>query len=144
LRAGCTNNTQRFARNAAPNNPSSTLCCSHCAQVWYNWLHDIHDWCISRQLWWGHRIPVYYVDGSSDYVVARSLEEAVDRAVEKGYSKDVRLEQDEDVLDTWFSSGLWPFATLGWGAQGQTQQQLTGKRSKAGFMHARRKTFAEF
>lgn len=71
-------------------------------KVWYNWLENIHDWCVSRQLWWGHRIPVYYVDGSStEYVVARSESEAHKIAKEK-YGKDVSLVQDEDVLDTWF------------------------------------------
>ena len=90
-------------------------------KVWYGWLEDIHDWCISRQLWWGHRIPVYYVQGgkATDYVVARSMEEAKRFAVEKGYGDSVetiQLRQDEDVLDTWFSSGLWPFATVGWPA----------------------------
>lgn len=85
-------------------------------KVWYNWLDDCHDWCVSRQLWWGHRIPVYYINGSdSDYVVARNLEHAKELAIEKGFdAKTLTLEQEEDVLDTWFSSGLWPFATLGW------------------------------
>jgi valyl-tRNA synthetase len=90
-------------------------------KVWFSWLEDIHDWCISRQLWWGHRIPVYYIAGGQDYVVAKSREDAVERAVEKGYARDVELEQDEDVLDTWFSSGLWPFATLGWGGGGDAE-----------------------
>jgi valyl-tRNA synthetase len=67
-----------------------------------------------RQLWWGHRIPAYYVDGSDhEYIVARSMEEAQQKAKEK-YGREVQLKQDDDVLDTWFSSGLWPFATVGW------------------------------
>lgn len=94
-------------------------------KVWYNWLENIHDWCISRQLWWGHRIPVYYVNApaaapaqatssagsaaaavakdadSRPYVVARSLEEAQRMAVEQ-YGAGVTVTQDEDVLDTWF------------------------------------------
>jgi valyl-tRNA synthetase len=83
-------------------------------KTWENWLTNIRPWCISRQLWWGHRIPVYYVNGDErTYIVARSEEEAwtVARAQ---YGADVTLTQDPDVLDTWFSSGLWPFSTLGW------------------------------
>ena len=85
-------------------------------KIWYNWLEDIHDWCVSRQLWWGHRIPVWYVgeSGESEYVVARNEAEAREKAIENGHDKDVVLRQEEDVLDTWFSSGLWPFATVGW------------------------------
>jgi valyl-tRNA synthetase len=85
-------------------------------KIWYNWLTDIHDWCVSRQLWWGHRIPVWYVGetGEDEYVVARNEKEAREKAIEKGHPEDVTLRQEEDVLDTWFSSGLWPFATVGW------------------------------
>jgi valyl-tRNA synthetase len=85
-------------------------------KTWYNWLTDIHDWCISRQLWWGHRIPVWYVgeSGENDYIVARNDNEAREKAIALGHPADVTLRQDEDVLDTWFSSGLWPFATVGW------------------------------
>ena len=85
-------------------------------KTWNNWLTDIHDWCVSRQLWWGHRIPVWYVgeSGESEYIVARNEEDARAKAVEMGHSEDVILRQEEDVLDTWFSSGLWPFATVGW------------------------------
>jgi valyl-tRNA synthetase len=85
-------------------------------KIWFNWLEDIHDWCVSRQLWWGHRIPVWYVgeSGESEYIVARNEEEAREKAIELGHSADVTLRQEEDVLDTWFSSGLWPFATVGW------------------------------
>lgn len=74
----------------------------------YNqWLENIQDWCISRQLWWGHRIPAWYDDDGNVYV-AHSLEEA------QQLSRGKPLKQDEDVLDTWFSSALWPFSTLGW------------------------------
>ena len=77
-------------------------------KVYYQWMENIRDWCISRQLWWGHRIPVWHC-GSCDEVIVR--EEAPDNCPKCG-STD--LKQDEDVLDTWFSSWLWPFATLGW------------------------------
>ena len=81
-------------------------------KVYYNWLENIQDWCISRQLWWGHRIPVWYgPDG--EMFCARSEENALEKA-EAHYGKPTELEQDPDVLDTWFSSGLWPFSTLGW------------------------------
>ncbi|PCH34745.1 hypothetical protein WOLCODRAFT_79194 [Wolfiporia cocos MD-104 SS10] len=90
---------------------------------WYRWLEGIQDWCISRQLWWGHRCPAYFVqiegqeqdstDGKN-WVVGRTLEEATERAKKIAGSAKFTLEQDEDVLDTWFSSGLWPFSTLGW------------------------------
>jgi len=73
-------------------------------------MEDIQDWCISRQLWWGHRIPAWYDNYGNVYVAA---DEAAAR--EKfGLADDVELTQDEDVLDTWFSSALWPFSTLGW------------------------------
>ncbi|KAI7833353.1 tRNA synthetases class I-domain-containing protein [Kickxella alabastrina] len=90
---------------------------------WYHWLENIHDWCISRQLWWGHRIPAYFVRiaGQNNdpldqefWVVGRDKAEAQRRAAEKFPGIDLVLEQDPDVLDTWFSSGLWPFAVLGW------------------------------
>ena len=78
----------------------------------YNqWLSNIQDWCISRQLWWGHQIPAWYGDDGQVYV-AHSLKEAKVKAKEDGYSGD--LKRDQDVLDTWFSSAMWPFSTLGW------------------------------
>jgi valyl-tRNA synthetase len=85
-------------------------------KTWSNWLTDIHDWCVSRQLWWGHRIPVWYVgeSGEEEYIVARNEDEARTKAVQNGHPEDIVLRQEEDVLDTWFSSGLWPFATVGW------------------------------
>jgi valyl-tRNA synthetase len=76
------------------------------ARVYFNWMENIRDWCISRQLWWGHRIPIYYC-GSHQWA---SIEEP-DRCPECGSTS---IHQDPDVLDTWFSSGLWPFSTLGW------------------------------
>ena len=83
-------------------------------KIWENWLTNIRPWCISRQLWWGHQIPIWYVNGDeSEFVCAKSEAEAYAIAAEK-YGKDVSLERDPDVLDTWFSSGLWPFSTLGW------------------------------
>ncbi|GAB2254750.1 hypothetical protein Droror1_Dr00022559 [Drosera rotundifolia] len=85
-------------------------------KIYNHWLSNIKDWCISRQLWWGHRIPVWYVvgkDSDEDYIVARSAEEALGKAWEM-YGKGVEVYQDPDVLDTWFSSALWPFSTLGW------------------------------
>lgn len=81
-------------------------------KVYYNWLNNIRDWCISRQLWWGHRIPAYYSEDGTIFV-AKSLEEAQKQAVEK-YGKEVPLTEETDVLDTWFSSQLWPFSTMGW------------------------------
>ncbi|GGO65409.1 valine--tRNA ligase [Bowmanella pacifica] len=79
-------------------------------KTYYQWMYNIQDWCISRQLWWGHRIPAWYDDKENVYV-GRS--EAEVRA-KHGLADDVVLRQDEDVLDTWFSSALWPFATMGW------------------------------
>ncbi|NCQ52674.1 MAG: class I tRNA ligase family protein, partial [Caldiserica bacterium] len=77
-------------------------------KVYFDWLKNIRDWCVSRQLWWGHRIPAYYCDDCGETVVSK---EPPDKCPKCG-SKNIR--QDEDVLDTWFSSALWPFATLGW------------------------------
>ncbi|MCI6152788.1 valine--tRNA ligase [Fusobacterium perfoetens] len=81
-------------------------------KVYYNWLENIRDWCISRQIWWGHRIPAWYGPDKKIFV-AHTEEEAYAQAKEF-YGKDVTLEQEKDVLDTWFSSALWPFSTLGW------------------------------
>ena len=79
---------------------------------YFHWLENIRDWCISRQLWWGHRIPIWYGPDGQQFA-AHSESEALEQAIER-YGETVELEQDEDVLDTWFSSGLWPFSTLGW------------------------------
>ena len=77
-------------------------------KIYLNWLYDIRDWCISRQLWWGHRIPAYYCRDCGEVTVSK---EAPSKCPKCG---SVHLKQDEDVLDTWFSSALWPFSTLGW------------------------------
>lgn len=82
--------------------------------IWYRWLENPKDWCLSRQLWWGHRVPAYKAfnsNGETDWIVSESYDDALTEAKSKGFE---RIEQDEDVLDTWFSSGLWPFSTLGW------------------------------
>ena len=81
-----------------------------------HWMENVHDWCISRQLWWGHRIPAwYYGSGNTEYVVAATAEEALQLAKEKSGNADLsedQLRQDEDVLDTWFSSWLWPISVF--------------------------------
>ena len=82
----------------------------HWSAVYYEWMHKIKDWCISRQLWWGHRIPAWY-DPDGRWYVARNEAEA--RSAH-GIDPSVPLRQDDDVLDTWFSSALWPFSTQGW------------------------------
>ena len=80
----------------------------HFTKVYYNWLENIQDWCISRQLWWGHRIPVWYCKTCGELTVSRT------DPTECSHCGSQKIEQDPDVLDTWFSSGLWPFSTLGW------------------------------
>ena len=78
------------------------------SKTYYNWMENVHDWCISRQLWWGHQIPAWYCDDCGHITVSRT--DACE--CEACHSKNIH--QDEDVLDTWFSSALWPFSTLGW------------------------------
>jgi len=78
--------------------------------TYYEWMHNIQDWCISRQIWWGHRIPAWYDDEGNIYVGRNEKEIRETQKIPAG----VTLRQDEDVLDTWFSSALWPFSTLGW------------------------------
>ncbi len=82
-------------------------------KTYEHWMNNIRDWCISRQLWWGHRIPVYYCDECNEMVVARNKPDVCPSCGDRNIS------QDEDVLDTWFSSWLWPFSTLGWPAENE-------------------------
>jgi len=97
--------------------------------IYYEWMNNIQDWCISRQIWWGHRIPAWYDDDENLYV-GHSEQQIREK---HNIPDDVKLRQDEDVLDTWFSSALWPFSTLGWPQQTQrledfypTQVLVTG------------------
>ena len=76
-------------------------------KIYINWLENIRDWCISRQLWWGHRIPAYYCDDCGEMTVGEDVHECA-------HCHSANISQDDDVLDTWFSSGLWPFSTMGW------------------------------
>lgn len=87
--------------------------------TYYEWMNNIQDWCISRQIWWGHRIPAWFDDEGKVYV-GRSEEEVR----EKHKLGDINLKQDEDVLDTWFSSALWPFSTLGWPAKNDVDAEM--------------------
>ncbi len=82
-------------------------------KTFFQWMKDIEPWCISRQIWWGHRIPAWY-DNNNNLFVAENKTEALNQAKKKNKNKDCILRQETDVLDTWFSSALWPFATLGW------------------------------
>src|SRR6185295_3820786 len=83
------------------------------SKTYFQWMNNIEDWCISRQLWWGHRIPVWYDENGNSYAGHDETD------VRKRYQLDqqIALKQDEDVLDTWFSAGLWPFSSLGWPEQ---------------------------
>ena len=84
-------------------------------KTYFEWMRNIQPWCISRQLWWGHRIPAWY--GPDNHIFVEASEEEAASAATKHYGKTVKLIRDNDVLDTWFSSGLWPFSTLGWPEQ---------------------------
>ena len=79
-------------------------------KIYLNWMENIRDWCISRQLWWGHRIPVWYCQECGEVICRREDPDSCHQCGSR------QLKQDEDVLDTWFSSALWPFSTLGWPA----------------------------
>jgi len=82
------------------------------SKTYFQWMNNIQPWCISRQLWWGHRIPAWYSKDKKIFVAENETE--ANKIAKKYYKKEVELKRDEDVLDTWFSSALWPFATLGW------------------------------
>lgn len=108
---------------AAVRNGDITITPKSSEAEYFHWLENIQDWCISRQLWWGHRCPVYFVEIEGEtndendghyWVSGRDIKEAEEQAAERFPGKTYTLRQDEDVLDTWFSSGLWPFSTLGW------------------------------
>jgi valyl-tRNA synthetase len=81
-------------------------------ETYYQWMRNIHPWCISRQIWWGHSIPVWY--GPNEEIIVTDSQEAAQQLAVQRYGKNLPLTQDSDVLDTWFSSALWPFVTLGW------------------------------
>ena len=94
------------------NNKSTNFFPENWSKTYFQWMDNIEPWCVSRQLWWGHQIPAWY--GPDGKVFVEYTEEEAINEAKNYYKKDVELKRDEDVLDTWFSSGLWPFATLGW------------------------------
>ncbi len=94
------------------NNKSTNFFPENWSKTYFQWMDNIEPWCVSRQLWWGHQIPAWY--GPDGKVFVEYTEEEAIKEAKNYYKKDVKLKRDEDVLDTWFSSGLWPFATLGW------------------------------
>lgn len=121
-------NCKELAKDAADavRNGQLEITPSASEKEWFRWMDNIQDWCISRQLWWGHRVPAYFIhfedesnveearNDSELWVSGRSEDEARERATKKYPGRVFTLEQDEDVLDTWFSSGLWPFSIMGW------------------------------
>lgn len=118
---------------AAVRNGSIKIRPESAEKSYYRWLENIQDWCISRQLWWGHRSPVYFakIEGGAEdipeeklWFAGRTRQEAEEKAKAALPGKTYTLEQDEDVLDTWFSSGLWPFSTLGWPNQTHDLEKL--------------------
>src|SRR5690606_4469408 len=86
----------------------TTILPEHRASEYFRWMENIHDWCISRQLWWGHRIPAWHCSACGQITVVRDDPSAC------AHCGSTAIEQDPDVLDTWFSSGLWPLTCLGW------------------------------
>ncbi|HWM83779.1 MAG TPA: valine--tRNA ligase [Pseudolabrys sp.] len=97
---------------AAVRSGETTFVPKNWENTYFNWMDNIQPWCISRQLWWGHQIPAWY--GPDGHYFVELNEDDAKAAARKHYGKDVELTRDEDVLDTWFSSALWPFSTLGW------------------------------
>ncbi len=95
------------------NKGSTSFFPNNWTKIFFQWMKNIEPWCISRQIWWGHRIPAWY-DEDNNIFVAENVNEALKLAKRKNKDKNVKLKQETDVLDTWFSSALWPFATLGW------------------------------
>ena len=83
-------------------------------KTYFEWMRNIQPWCISRQLWWGHQIPAWYGPDGKVFVAFDDAEARARAEARANYGKSVALTRDEDVLDTWFSSALWPFSTLGW------------------------------
>ena len=98
---------------AVVNKKRTTFFPKNWTKIFFQWMKNIEPWCVSRQIWWGHRIPAWYDENKKVYV-AESEKEALILARKKNKNKQIKLTQDTDVLDTWFSSALWPFATLGW------------------------------
>jgi valyl-tRNA synthetase len=94
-------------------------------KVYYEWMYNIRDWCVSRQLWWGHRIPAWHCQKCQEIIVAR---DAPAKCACGG-----AVEQDPDVLDTWFSSALWPFSTLGWPNETRSAHILSNVAAGDGF-----------
>jgi valyl-tRNA synthetase len=94
------------------NNKKTNFFPENWSKTYFQWMNNIEPWCISRQLWWGHQIPAWY--GPDGKIFVANNEEDAKKDAKDFYNKDVELIRDPDVLDTWFSSGLWPFATLGW------------------------------
>ncbi len=117
-------NMENLAERAldAVEKKNTTLLPQTWVNTWRQWLENIQPWCLSRQLWWGHRIPIWYAP-NGEQIAAWDEKEALQKAQEK-FGKKVDLKQEEDVLDTWFSSALWPFSTLGWrnGERGETDK----------------------
>ncbi len=99
------------------NNKKTNFFPENWSKTYFQWMDNIEPWCISRQLWWGHQIPAWY--GPDKKIFVAINEEEAKAEAKKHYNKDVELIRDPDVLDTWFSSGLWPFATLGWPDQNE-------------------------